>query len=197
MKQPRRERFVDRIRYHDPRQIEPLLDWCESQAERRPGNVAAVGLAYVEGLNEHQIAAARLVNRGAPVGIEYPDARRQAAIARAPHIQLSLAEPNWLAVAAGALVDQSRGLAEGDYFYRSRDQFRLPRSAQYIRTLVAEAAREACGIRLTCAALNQSRVAALREAGLLLALFGSGYAHSWAARLGAAELVLRLPRRTT
>jgi len=197
MTQPRKERFVDRIRYHDPREIEPLLDWCQTNARQKPRNVVAVGLAYVEGLNEHQIAAATVVERGAPVRIEFPNARRRAAIAAAERVPLEIHEPAWLAAAAEALIAQTEGLKNGDYLYRAKRRFNLPQRPDLIRALVAEAAKEACGTHLSCASLNQSRVAALREEGLTLALFGSGHAHSWAARLAAAELQLQLPRRTT
>ena len=196
MTRARKERFVDRIRCHDPREIEPLLDWCVTNAQRKPGHVVAVGLAYAYGLNEHQIAATTLVEGEAPVTIEFPDARRRAAIADAAHLPLILDEPDWLAEAAVGLASEAQKLGPGDLLYRARRRTNIPLQPTYIRRLVAAAADEACGTRISCLTLNHSRVAALREAGLTFALFGSGHAHSWAARLAAAELELRLPRRT-
>lgn len=196
MTNARRERFADRIRCHDPREIEPLLDWCERNVRRRPGHVVAVGLAYVHGLNEQQIVAATLDDREAPVRIGFPDARRQTAIVTAARLPLTLDEPDWLAEAAVGLAAEAQELGPGDLLYRVRRRTNIPLRASYIRRLVSEAAYEACGTRISCLTLNHSRVAALREAGLPLALFGSGHAHAWAARLAAAELDLLLPRRT-
>ena len=70
----------DRVRYHSPALIEKLLEWCEANALARARAVVAIGLAYIYGLNEHQIAAARLAPKDTAVTITYPLARREAEI---------------------------------------------------------------------------------------------------------------------
>ena len=185
---------MNRIRYHQDAETDALFGWCETNARARPGHVTAVGLAYVHGLNEHQIAACTLVD-ARPTAIEYPLARRASEFAGAERALLVFGKPAWLAVAADTLAAKANTLGPGPLLYRARRRVNVPLSPDFIRDLVAEASRAACGTRMSCATLNQTRIAAVRQAGLPFALFGSGYADSWAARLTAAELAPRLPRK--
>ncbi len=186
---------MNRVRHHADAEIDGLLAWCVTHAQTRPGEVVAIGLAYVHGLNERQIAAATLAKNDGWVTIEFPLARRSAEIVAAKRADLVLDEPAWLAQAAVALAAEAERLGPGKLLYRRRRRVDIPLGPGFVRGLVAEAARAACGTRMSCKTLNQSRIAAVRRVGLPFALFGSGYADSWAARLTAAELALRLPRR--
>jgi hypothetical protein len=186
---------VSRVRHHGDAEIDALLVWCEANALRRARHVVAVGLAYVHGLNAHQIAASSLTEADPWVAIAVPLARRAAEIAVAKRATLVLDEPAWLRLAAATLAAESGRQGPGSLLFRVRRRVNVPLRPDYIRVLVAEAGRGACMTRMSCKTLNQSRIAAVRRAGLPFALFGNGYADSWAARLTAAELALRLPRR--
>jgi hypothetical protein len=177
--------------------IENLLIWCETNAASEASKVVAVGLAYVHGLNEHQIAAATAATSGNQTTIEFPLARRAAEIVYAERASLVLNEPGWLATAAAVLTRSQTTFEDEARLYRGRSRLNLPTSAGHVRKLVAAAGHSSSGVRVSCASLNRSRVVALRRAGLPFALYGIGYAISWAARLAAAESVVLMPRSTT
>jgi hypothetical protein len=187
---------MGRVRHHPDALIDALLDWCEANAREQAEAVVAVGLAYVHGLNAHQIAATTIKATGESISIEYPCRRRAAEIALAERATIVLDEPHWLAQSATVLTEEADRLAPGALLYRTRRRLNVPLGPGYVRKRVAEAGRAACGMHVSCKTLNDSRIAAVRREGLVFALFGSGYANSWAARLGAAEFTLLLPRRT-
>ena len=182
----------DRVRYHSPALIEKLLEWCEANALARARAVVAIGLAYIYGLNEHQIAAARLAPKDTAVTITYPLARREAEIDNAEFGTLVLDTPEWLGEAAAHLT---AGSNTGQLLYRPQNRMQIPVRATVIRKLVADAAAEATGVRMTVATLVSSRTVAAQRVGTPLALHGIGYAPTWSARLAVASPSLILPRK--
>ena len=181
-----------RVRYHQEEAVELLLDWCAEHAAACPDVVTAVGLAYIYGLNEHQIAAATIVERRGPVVIDYPQARRAADIRGAEHTSLALDEPDWLAQAASRLAADA---LPGALLFRKRRRVNIPMSAGFIRALVADAGRAACGLKMSCTTLNHTRIAAVRKAGFPFALHSLGYTDSWEGQLVAADLAPLMPRK--
>ena len=183
----------DRVRHHPQTVIENLLDWCENNALTSPAAVSALGLAYVRGLNEHQMAAATLSCAELPE-IRHPLARRAAEIRAAEWETARLDEPEWLAAAIRRLTAER---SAGSLLFQPRNRFGVPVRPAQIATLASTAASEATGVRVTISTLVSSRAVAVREAGLPLALHGIGYAPTWAARLVGARPVLILPRRVS
>lgn len=182
----------DRVRYHSPALIDKLLDWCEANSLARARAVVAIGLAYIYGLNEHQIAAARLASETTTVTITYPLARREAEIGNAELGQLTLDTPDWL---RGAVAQLTAGSKAGQLLYRPPNRMQIPVRAAVIRKLVADAVAEATGVRMTVATLVSSRTVAAQRLGTPLALHGIGYAPTWSARLAVASPSLILPRK--
>jgi hypothetical protein len=180
-----------RVRYHAAPQIEKLLDWCETNAAREPGAAAAVGLAYLWGLNEHQIAATRLSSRTA-MSLTYPRSRRRREISKAPRVEIPVGEVAWMATAVAHLADE---IKDGHLLFRPRNRIQIPIRAERIRALVESAADDATGTNMTVATLVSSRVVAAQAEKLPLALFGTGYAPSYAARLAVARPALILSRQ--
>jgi hypothetical protein len=183
----------DRVRYHPRDLLNRLLDWCIAHASERPREVLAVGLAYVHGLNAHQMANLT-VHSVAPVTIAYPEARRIGEIKTAPFKPLLLDTPDWLAAAAAIVT---RGAADGAFVFRSPVSMRVPMKAEAISALVRRAGADATGCRVTAQTLNGSHVVALREAGTPLALHEIGRSPTWTARLITATPVLILPEPAT
>src|SRR4051794_26087476 len=105
----------DRVRHHPPELIDELLNWCVRQATARPAEVLATGLAYVHGLNEHQLAHAAVLQVDPKVALRYPLARRVAEIRGAERAQLTLDAPAWLADAASTIAGE---LKLGAFLFR-------------------------------------------------------------------------------
>src|SRR5262245_31865621 len=95
---------MSRIRHHSQRQIELTLDWCEQNAALRAAEVSRIGLAYVHGLNEHQIARTRLLETAPRLALSFPLARRAREILTAPAELLPIEEPAWLELAVRRLA---------------------------------------------------------------------------------------------
>jgi hypothetical protein len=187
--------MMEYVRHHPKRLIEQLLDWAAANAEKNPAAVIAIGLAYLHGLNEHQIAAAR-VSRAATLTITYPRARRRREIVdpSTPWTELAVGSVNWLGQAAAQLVEQ---VADGELLIRPGRRMQIPVHAGAIRRLVTQSAATATGTRMTVATLVSSRVIAVQEARLPFALYRTGHAASWSARLLLARPALILPRQVT
>src|SRR5437660_1625356 len=64
------------VRHYPSEVIDRLLNACSTQAEEQPEAVLATGLAYVGGLNKHQIAASRWDCCADPLRVSYPEAIR-------------------------------------------------------------------------------------------------------------------------
>lgn len=182
----------DRVRHHPPELIALLLGWCAANARTRAAEVLAVGLAYVHGLNRHQLAHAVITQAGDAVTVRYPLARRVAEIRRAAYAELTLDAPDWLAGAAGSAT---AGAEPGTLLFRKRGIVRVPVNPQVIDRLVGQAGAEATGCQISVQSLNSSRVAAVRAAGTPLALHEIGYSPRWAARLTQARTTLILPEK--
>ena len=60
------------VKRHPPQVIEALLRWCELNFLVEPFDVFALGLPYANGLNAHQLAAARFVEGDTTVAIRHP-----------------------------------------------------------------------------------------------------------------------------
>jgi hypothetical protein len=181
----------DRVRFHPRAQIDKLLDWCETNAARNAPAVAAIGLAFLWGLNEHQIAATRLVSK-LTLTLAYPQARRRLEIAAAARAEIEVASVTWMAEAVGHLAKK---ICDGKLLYQPGNRMQIPAPAKRIRQLVQCAAGEATGMEMTVRTLASSRVVAAQELGTPLALFGTGYAPSYAARLAVARPALILSRK--
>lgn len=174
--------------------IEQLLDWCATRAGYRPAAVAAIGLAYGFGLNEHQIAVTRIVATEPSVTAAFPLARRAAEIPRAGRRTIALEHPDWLAAAVRTLIE---GATErpGSLLFRSASPIGIPRSPGWVRSLIAVGSAEATGHRLSCTGLARTRLVDAAVNGHPLAPYQIGFAPSWEARLVDPVTIPRLPQR--
>jgi len=183
-----------RLRHHTEPEITNLLRWCAKNAHVRPAEVTAIGLAYIFGLNEHQIASAEIADATTPVRISVPLAKRRSEIRDAERIQITLDKPEWLACAASTLTHQDRGQS-GALLYTHRGRTIAPVTADYIRRVVARACPEATGTVITVSSLVATRSVHVARERLYLALRNTGYSTNYADRLMTAKPVPRVPER--
>jgi len=177
-----------RVRFYPHQLVDELIGWCATSAADAPTAIAATGLAYLYGLNEHQLGRVRI--DGGPQALVIPLARRMRDMQASPRAQLEVSEPSWLAAAAACL----RGERRSGFLFRPRSTVGRPLPAGYFRRLVLDASVRATGHRLTVAGLNRSRIAHAADEGLRFVGFDVGYAPSWAARLMSVEGIPDHPR---
>lgn len=183
---------MTRLRHHPQQVIDELLAWCAEHSNRQPGQVTAVGLAYVHGLNVHQIVNCRVLEPAPDLRLSFPAARRAREIADAPHSELRVAEPDWVHAAVATLA---RDRDTGSLLYPPGNRVGLPHNPRRIDELVRAAGKAATGLRITIPSLNSSRTASVLAAREPLALQGLGYSPFTIAALTTAHRGVILPRR--
>jgi hypothetical protein len=172
--------------------IDSLLDWCAVNAEVEALAVTCIGLSYGFGLNEHQIAAARVRSSSAASALEFPLARRAAELPQAEKRIVAIDEPDWLRKAVARLAADTPA---GGLLLPSASPIGIPRAASSVRATVAQASDAATGYRLTCTRLARSRLAAGATQGHTFTPYRIGYARSWEARLVGCRPVPHVPVR--
>jgi hypothetical protein len=186
-----KDRAKIRVKRHSEPEIKRLEKWCEEHSHSDREAVAVIGLSYRFGLNEHQIAAARLRGAADEITVEYPVARRDSEIRSAEWRLMTIDEPSWLVEAISGLGGNSGG---PKLLLTPRRRVGTV-SAGYVRKLASRAAAAATGFAMSCATLASTRAAEAAELKLPFALHERGYAASYLARLIDPKIETVKPRR--
>lgn len=180
------------IRSYSETLIETLIAWCRTGDD--PLAATMIGLALGFAINEHQIRHTQLTATTTPVEIDFPLALRMAQIHTAARRRVTLDLPGWLQQAATSVLNEHPNPAPGALLIPPPGALTIPRTANWVRSHVERATRQATGRRLTPTGLARTAIVLSRKNGHSLVPFGAGFAPGHAIQLVVARQTPRFAR---